>query len=120
MASKSERVVVWHNPNCGTSRNALAYLAAKGIEPEIYLYLKERPQRAEIERVLKRLKLKPSQALRPKQAEGEAAGVYREGVSEDAILAMMAQEPILIQRPIVITAKGAVIARPNERIEEIL
>ncbi|MDX2238145.1 MAG: ArsC/Spx/MgsR family protein [Hyphomonadaceae bacterium] len=120
MAKQTSKVVIWHNPSCGSSRNALEHLRAKGIEPDIYLYLKARPKRAEIEAVLKRLKATPAELLRPKQPEGEAAGVYAPGVSGDAILAAMEREPILIQRPIVITEKGAVIARPKDKIDALL
>lgn len=114
------RATIWHNPGCGSSKNALEYLREKGIEPTIYLYLKEKPTRAEIEAVLKRLKLKPSELLRPKQTEGETLGLYAEGVPEEAILDAMTDHSILIQRPVVITDKGAVIARPKTRIDEIL
>ena len=115
-----DRVVIWHNPSCGSSRNALAYLKDKGVEPSIYLYLKEKPSKTEIEAVLKRLNLPPSGLLRPKQPEGETVGVYEVGVSEADILNAMAAEPILIQRPIVLTKKGAVIARPKEKIDAVL
>lgn len=111
-------VTVWHNPACGSSKNAVAYLQEKGVEPAIYLYLKERPSKAAIKAVLKQLKLKAADLLRPGEAKGEALGVY--GAGEDAILDAMAAEPILIQRPVVITAKGAVIARPKAKIDDIL
>lgn len=113
-------VTMWHNPGCGSSKNALDYLREKGIEPTIYLYLKEKPGKKEIEAVLKTLKMKPSELLRPKQKEGEELGLYGEGVAEDAILAAMVEHSILIQRPVVITDKGAVIARPKTKIDEIL
>ena len=112
------KVTIWHNPNCGSSRKALAYLNERGIKPKIFLYLKERPSRTKIEKVLKLAGLKPSEALRPKEAIGEELGVY-ESVSETAILDAMARHPILIQRPIVITDKGAVIARPPDALPEI-
>ncbi len=118
MAKK--KVTIWHNPRCSTSRAALARLEEKGIEPEIYLYLEEKPSKAEIEAVLKKAKLKPSQALRGKEEEGEKAGVYKDGASEEKILAAMVKHPILIQRPIIIGAKGAVIARPVETLDKVL
>ena len=112
-------ITVWHNPKCGSSRNALAYLEEKGIEPEVYLYLAERPGKAEIEAVLKALSMKPSQVLRPKEDLAEQLGLY-DGASEKKILAAMAEHARLIQRPIVISSKGGVIARPKENIDEIL
>lgn len=117
MASK---VVVWHNPGCGSSKNAVEYLASKGVEVETYLYLKEKPGKSEIEAVLKKLNAKPSELLRPKEALGESLGLYEAGADEAKILAAMAANAKLIQRPIVITAKGAVIARPKTKIDEIL
>lgn len=112
-------VIVWHNPKCGTSRKALAYLEERGVEPEIYLYLEERPSKAQIEAVLKKAGAKPSDFLRPGQAEGEAAGGY-DGASEAKILSAMVKHPILIQRPVVITKKGALVARPVEKMDAIL
>lgn len=113
------KIKVWHNPNCGSSRNALAYLQEKGIEPEVYLYLKEQPGKAEIDAVLQALSMKPSQLLRPKEALGAELGLY-DGASDKQILAAMAEHARLIQRPIVISKKGAVIARPKEKIDAIL
>jgi arsenate reductase len=118
-AQAAAAVTVWHNPACGSSKNAIAYLEEKGVAPEIFAYLKARPTKAQIKAVLKQLKLKPADLLRPNEAKGEALGVYA-GASEEAIVEAMAAEPILIQRPIVITEKGAVIARPKTRIDDVL
>ncbi len=118
MAKKS--VTIWHNPRCSTSRAALARLEERGIEPDIYLYLEEKPSKAQIVAVLKQAKLKPSQALRQKEGEGEALSLYDDGVTEEEILSGMMRHPILIQRPIVIGPKGAVLARPVEKIDEVL
>lgn len=112
-------VTVWHNPGCGSSKNAIAYLEEKGIEPEIFLYLKEKPAKAAIRRVLGLLGLKASELLRPNEALAQELGLYA-GARETAILDAMAAHAALIQRPIVITKKGAVIARPKTRIDEIL
>lgn len=112
-------VTVWHNPGCGSSNNAVEYLRAKGIEPAIFLYLKEKPGKAEIEDLLKKGKMLPSELLRPKEKLGEELGLYA-GAGEAAILEAMALHAKLIQRPVVITAKGAVIARPKTRIDEVL
>lgn len=113
-------VTVWHNPGCGSSKNAVAYLEEKGVTPAIYLYLKEKPGKKEIEAVLKKLKLKPSGLLRPGEALGEELGLYGEGVDEAKILDAMAANAKLIQRPVVITDKGAVIARPKTKIDDLL
>lgn len=113
-------VTIWHNKGCGSSKNALAYLQDKGIEPLVYEYLKERPGKAELEALLARAGLKPSELLRPKEKRGEELGLYADDVAEDTILQAMAENAKLIQRPVVITDKGAVIARPKTRIDEIL
>jgi arsenate reductase (glutaredoxin) len=107
---------IWHKPNCSTSLYVLRRLREAGIEPQIYLYLEERPTKAEIEAVLKKLKLKPSDLLRSK--EPEAAELA--DASDAKILAAMVKHPILIERPIVISKKGAILVRPKERIEELL
>jgi arsenate reductase (glutaredoxin) len=120
MLESMANVTIWHHTGCGSSKNALAYLEAKGIEPDVYLYIKEKPGKAEIAAVLERLNLKPSELLRPDQAQGAELGLYEPGVPEDQILEAMAQHAILIQRPIVITDQGAVIARPKTRIDEVL
>lgn len=113
------KVIVWHNPGCGSSKNAVEYLQEKNIEPEIYLYLKQKPGKKELQALLKQMKAKPSGLLRPKEKDAEALGLYS-GASEDAILDAMAANSKLIQRPVVITEKGALIARPKSRIDEIL
>lgn len=112
-------ITLWHNPSCGSSRNALDYLREKGIEPDIYLYLKERPGVAIIAKALKQLGLGPADLLRPKEAIGEEIGIYDEG-DPQKILAAMAAHSVLIQRPLVFSAKGALIARPRTRIDDIL
>ncbi|MBI1340056.1 arsenate reductase (glutaredoxin) [bacterium] len=113
-------VTIWHNPGCGSSKNALDYLKEKGVEPTVYLYLKEKPDTAALKAVLKQLKLKPSGLLRPKEAAAEEMGLYAPGADEDAILAAMATNSKLVQRPVVIGPKGAVIARPKTRIDDVL
>jgi arsenate reductase len=109
-------VTIWHKPNCSTSRNALARLKAKGIAPEIYLYVEEKPSKTELEAVLKKLKLKPSELLRRKEPEAKAL----EGKTEAQILAAMAKNAILIERPLIISKKGAVIGRPIEALDAVI
>jgi arsenate reductase (glutaredoxin) len=113
-------VTIWHNPSCGSSKGAMDYLASKGITPTVYLYAKAKPSKKDVQAVLKLLKLKPKELLRPGEKKGEALGVYEASVTDAQVLDAMVAEPILIQRPIVITAKGAVIARPKGKIDDIL
>jgi arsenate reductase len=110
------KVTIWHNPKCSTSRYVLERLREAGAEPEIYLYLEEKPGKAELEAVLKKLKLKPSDLLRRKEDEARLLA----NASEAQILAAMAKHPILIERPIVIAGRKAILARPKERVEEVL
>lgn len=107
---------IWHKPNCSTSAYVLKRLRDAGIEPEIYLYMDEHPGKAEIEAVLKKLKLKPSQLLRTKEPDAKALI----GASEAKILAAMTKNPVLIERPIVIAGRKAIVVRPKERVEELI
>lgn len=113
------RATIWHNPRCSKSRAALAILeGTPGVEVEIVEYLKTPPSRAEIEAVLAKAGVRPSEALRKGEAVVKEIGL---DVTDDkAVLDAMAQHPILIERAIVITDKGAVIARPPERASEVL
>ncbi|MBL8550150.1 MAG: arsenate reductase (glutaredoxin) [Hyphomonadaceae bacterium] len=119
-SATASKVTIWHNPACGTSRNTLALLRERGIEPEVYLYLEEKPSKAELEAVLSRLKLKPSELLRAREPLADELGLKEEGASEAKILSAMAKHAILVQRPLVLAPKGAVIARPAERAEEVI
>jgi arsenate reductase len=109
-------VTIWHNPKCSTSRNALARLREKGIEPEIYLYVEEKPGKAEIEAVLKKTGLRASELLRRKQPEAAELA----GATEAQVVSAMVKQPILIERPIVIGKKGAVLARPIEKLDAVV
>lgn len=110
---------IWHNPRCSKSRAALAILeGTSGVEVEIVEYLKTPPSRSEIEAVLAKAGVRPSEALRKGERIVKEIGL---DVTDDkAVLDAMAQHPILIERAIVITEKDAVIARPPERATEVL
>jgi arsenate reductase len=113
------KATIWHNPRCSKSRAALAILeGTPGVEVELVEYLKTPPSRAEIETVLARAGVRPSQAVR--KGEGVVKDIGLDLTDDEAVLDAMAQHPILIERAIVITDKGAVIARPPERVSEIL
>ena len=113
------RATIWHNPRCSKSRAALAILeGTPGVEVEIVEYLKTPPSRAEIETVLAKAGVQPSEAVRKGEAVLKEIGL---DIKDDkAVLDAMAAHPILIERAIVITEKGAVIARPPERVSEVL
>ncbi|WP_439534972.1 arsenate reductase (glutaredoxin) [Polymorphobacter sp.] len=108
---------IWHNPKCGTSRNVLAMLRASGTEPEVVLYLETPPDTATLARVAKAVG--GAQALlRTKGTPAAELGL--ESADDVAILAAMAEHPILINRPVVITPTRTILARPSERALEIL
>jgi arsenate reductase len=115
---KRKKITIYHNPRCGTSRTVLGILTEAGLEPEVIRYLDNPPTRDELRGLLDSAGLKPSQAIRRKEA------VYRElgldSADEETLLAAMAENPILIERPIVVTDKGTRIARPADTVREIL
>lgn len=113
------KATIWHNPRCSKSRQALAILQeTPGVEVEIVDYLKTGPSRAEIAAVLARAGVVPSAALRKGEAIVKDIGL--DTSDDDAVLDAMASHPILIERPIVITASGVVIARPPEKARDVL
>jgi len=113
-------VKIYHNPRCSKSRQALDIIRKKGIEPVIVDYLKNPPQAAEIEKILKALKCAPRDMMRAKEDEYAENGLGNPAKKDKDLIAAMARHPILIERPIVITGKGAVIARPPEKVKGIL
>lgn len=111
-------VVIWHNPSCSKSRQALALLKERGYEPTVRQYLKDPPSAEELRAVLKKLGVDPHALVRKKE---ELYSELRIGELEgDDVVEALAQHPKLIERPVVITKKGARIGRPTEAIFEIL
>ena len=111
-------VTVFHNPKCSTSRNALALLREEGVEPTVVEYLKTGWDRATLERLAARTGVGMAGLLRKKEADAKA--LLDAGADDDAIIAAAIAQPILIERPIAETAKGAVIGRPVERVLDVL
>ncbi|BDB59293.1 arsenate reductase (glutaredoxin) [Rhodococcus sp. RDE2] len=109
---------IYHNPRCSTSRNTLALLKENGLEPTVIKYLETPPSRDELRSLLDAAGLTPSQAIRKKES------LYKElnlaEASEDELLDAMVANPILIERPLVVTDKGTVLARPVDKVREIL
>ncbi|NLU82648.1 arsenate reductase (glutaredoxin) [Rhodococcus sp. HNM0569] len=114
----SRTATIYHNPRCNTSRTALAALRDAGIEPTIVKYLETPPTRDELAALLDAAGLAPSQAIRKKEAVFRELGLA--DASDDELLDAMAAHPILIERPIVVTDKGTVLARPADRIDAVL
>jgi len=112
------KATIWHNPNCSTSRNALSHLREVGADVSIVEYLKTPPPRDELARLFERAGMTPRQGLRMKEAAAKA--LVARGADDAAILDAMAADPILIERPLVETEKGVRLARPLEKVDEIL
>lgn len=113
-------VTIYHNPACGTSRNTLAMIRASGEEPTVIEYLKTPPDRATLERLLSALGLAPRDLLRRKGTPYDALGLDDPKWTDDALIDLMIANPILIERPIVVTPRGVRLCRPSETVLEIL
>jgi arsenate reductase (glutaredoxin) len=113
-------VTIYHNPACGTSRNALALIRNAGIEPSIVEYLKSPPDRATLVSLLARMGIRPRQLLRDKGTPYAELGLGAEHWNDAQLVEQMLAHPILINRPIVVTARGARLCRPAEIVLEIL
>ncbi len=112
--------LIFHNPNCGTSRNTLAIMKASGEQPEVVEYLKNPPTRDELVTLLAKMNLSPRELLRSKEALNDELGLDNPALSDDQIIDAMIAHPILINRPVVVTDKGAALCRPSERVFELL
>lgn len=110
---------IYHNPKCGTSRKVLKLLEGKGQKPMVVDYMKNPPSVAEIKGILRLLGCPAHKLLRQKEKECAALGLD-ESSSEDAIIDALSKNPSLMQRPIVLSARGARIARPPETALEII
>lgn len=109
-------VTIYHNPGCGTSRNTLALLREKGVEPAVVEYLKTGWTKPQLEDLLKRMDVSAHEILRVRGTKAEELGLTDPGVSDEALIAAMIIDPILVNRPIVVTPKGAALCRPAELV----
>ena len=112
--------LIFHNPKCGTSRNTLAIMKASGENPEVIEYLKTPPSRDYLVVLLAKMSISPRELLRSKEPINDELGLDNPEVSDDQIIDAMINHPILINRPIVVTNKGAALCRPSERVFELL
>jgi arsenate reductase (glutaredoxin) len=113
-------VTIYHNPDCGTSRNTLAMIRQSGEEQEIIEYLKTPPSRETLIELLDVMGLKPRDILRKKGTPYAELGLDDPAIDDEELLDEMIQHPILIDRPIVVTDKGVRLCRPSEKVLEIL
>jgi arsenate reductase len=111
--------ILWHNPRCGKSRQALEILRGKGIEPKIRLYLQDPPDTEEIKMLLKKLGLSAREITRTKESVFNTL-IDPEDTTENRWITILTQHPILIERPILITEQAAVIGRPPENVLKLL
>jgi arsenate reductase len=116
----SKVVTIYHNPRCSKSRQTLALLTEKGLQPQIIEYLKTPPSAAELKRILKKLGVKPRDIVRKSEAVYAELGLKDKDVSDDELIALMAANPILIERPIVVAGDKAAIGRPPDSVLKIL
>src|SRR3954466_14343585 len=113
-------VKIYHNPLCGTSRGALAIIREKGIEPTIIEYLKTPLSPEKLRALIRKMKVPVKDVVRWKQTAEVAAAGITQASDDDPLLAAMAAHPILMNRPIVVTDKGAKLCRPEGSISELL
>jgi len=113
-------VTIYHNPACGTSRNTLAMIRQSGEEPEVIEYVKNPPSRARLVELLKAMGISARELLREKGTPYAELGLADPKWSEDELIDVMLAHPILIQRPIVVTAKGVRVCRPSELVLDLL
>jgi arsenate reductase len=113
-------VTIFHNPACSTSRKALEAIRAAGVQPKIIEYLKTGWTVPQLKGLLQSMKAGPRDILRVRGTPAEALGLTNPSVADETILAAMAEHPVLVERPIVVTPKGTVLARPVERLQGLL
>jgi len=111
-------VTIYHNPRCNTSRKTLALLREKGVELQIVEYLKTPYTAMQLTRLLEQLKMPASKLLRKKEAA--AAGIDPSKLSEDELITAMVENPIVVERPIVVSGNKAALGRPPEAVLSVL
>ena len=112
--------VIYHNPECGTSRNTLALIRNAGIEPHVVEYLKTPPSRALLEQLVDRAGITPRNLLREKGTPYAELGLGDETLDDSALIDAMMKHPVLINRPLVVSPLGVKLCRPSEAVLDIL
>ena len=113
-------IALYHNPKCGTSRNVLAMIRNSGEEPTVIEYLKTPPSRAELVSLLERMGMAPRDLMRRKGTPYDALGLDDPTLSDDQLIDAMLADPILIERPIVVSPMGVRLCRPSETVLALL
>ncbi|MFC7399016.1 arsenate reductase (glutaredoxin) [Chelatococcus sp. GCM10030263] len=113
-------VIIYHNPDCGTSRNTLAMIRNAGVEPHVVEYLKTPPSRVMLKQLIARMGISARALLREKGTPYAALGLGDAALTDDQLLDAMMAHPILINRPIVVSPKGVRLCRPSEDVLDLL
>ena len=113
-------ITIYHNPECGTSRNTLALIRNSGAEPTIIYYLETPPSRDELRQLIAAMAIPVRALLRQNVEPYDALGLAEDRFTDDQLIDIMLQHPILINRPIVVTPRGTRLCRPSEVVLEIL
>ena len=116
----STDIVIYHNPECGTSRNALAMIRNAGIEPHVVEYLKTPPSRAMLESLIARAGISPRDLLREKGTPFAELGLDDPALSDGQLVNAMMKHPILINRPLVVSPLGVKLCRPSEAVLDLI
>ena len=119
-SSPTADIVIYHNPACGTSRNTLALLREKGLEPQVVEYVKSGWTREQLEALTQKMGVTARDILRERGTKAVELGLTDPSTSDEAIIAAMIMDPILVNRPIVSTPKGAALCRPAELVLGLL
>jgi arsenate reductase len=120
MAGQNADTIIYHNPNCGTSRKVLGMLREAGAAPTVIEYLKTPPTRTELLDLLRRLDMTPRQLLRRRGTPYDELGLDDPAKSDDALIDAILAHPILMERPVVVTPKGVRVCRPAERVQALI
>jgi arsenate reductase len=113
-------IVIYHNPDCGTSRNTLALIRNAGIEPHVVEYLKTPPNRTVVRQLAERAGLRVRDLLREKGTPYADLGLADPALTDDQLLDAVGKHPILLNRPLVVTPKGVALCRPSEAVLDLL
>ena len=117
---RKKNVTIYHNPRCSKSRATLELIKQRGIEPNVVEYLETPPHATELRRILALLKKKPREIIRKNEDPYKHLGLENPDMKDGALIKAMVAHPILIERPIVVSGKKAVIGRPPEAVLKIL
>ncbi|HUD53336.1 arsenate reductase (glutaredoxin) [Parvibaculum sp.] len=113
------KVVIWHNPRCSKSRATLSLIEQHGLDPEIIEYLKTPPSADDIKSVLKKLRMRPRDLMRKGEPVYKELALDNDKLTDDQLVKAMAENPILIERPVVIFGQRAKLGRPPEDVLDL-